>query len=403
MLKSSGDRARTRAFEDFRGSQAAHAAAEPLVDFLVGEVADLEEAESIFWGGGVDEALLRRLWKRSAELGFYNYLLPESLGGKGLSLPDVCAVKEAAIMTGSVLTPHVMGDLSGPPRVGHLFKVATPFQIEAFLKPVCAADKAICFALTEAGAGSDAASIRTRATKSDAGWILNGSKRFISGGNYADVAIVLAVTDPEAKASGISAFFVDLHSEGCSKYTDYEVLSGSKSHADLMFKDVVVPPENLIGQEGGGFRLGMARISVNRLLHCATILGYARLALALSIERAGARKQFGQAIGQFQAIQHMLADMATETYAGRAMMYDCARRLEAGEDIRAPAAMCKLYAAETGFKVADRAMQVHGGVGTLKGGPIEAIFRNLRMFRITTGTSEIQKNTIAKDLLRSAG
>ncbi|MEZ5729620.1 MAG: acyl-CoA dehydrogenase family protein [Burkholderiaceae bacterium] len=347
--------------------------------------------------------MLRKVWKRSAQKGFYTYLLPEALGGAGLSLADICAVKEAAIMTGAILTPHVMGDLSGPPRIGHLFKVATPQQVEAVLRPVCAADKAICFALTEVDAGSDATAIRTRAEKSGDGWILNGAKRFISGGNYADVAIVMAVTDPEAGARGISAFFVDLHSDGACKRSDYEVLSGKSSHADLLFENVRVPPENLIGREGAGFALGMARINVNRLLHCATILGYARFALALSIERAGARRQFGRAIGQFQAIQHMLADMATEVYAGRAMMFDCARRLDAGEDIRTTAAMCKLYAAETGFRVADRAMQVHGGVGTLKGEPIEAIFRHLRMFRITTGTSEIQKNTIAKGLLRPTG
>ncbi|WP_010139749.1 acyl-CoA dehydrogenase family protein [Oceanicola sp. S124] len=393
------EKARTRALTDFRGGASALAAAEPLVDFLTGEIAEFEHEHGLDWDTPVDHDTLRRVWKMSAERGFYSYLLPGELGGQGLSVADICAVREAALMSGSVLASHVLGDLSGPPRVGHLFKQASSYQIETFLKPIQTADLAICFALTEAGAGSDAASIKTRAEKTAGGYRLNGVKRFISGGSFADAAIVLAVTDPEVGPRGISAFFVDLHSEGASKRKDYEVLSGKGAHADLVFDNVLVPEANLIGEKGTGFRLGMARISVNRLLHCSTMMGFARLALDLSIERAGGRQQFGRPIGSFQAIQHMLADMATDLYAGRSMMFDAARRLDEGHDIRAEASMCKLFCAENGFRIADRAMQVHGGVGLLKGGPIEFIFRNLRTFRIVTGTSEIQKNTIAKALL----
>ncbi|WP_198654803.1 acyl-CoA dehydrogenase family protein [Albibacillus kandeliae] len=403
MLDNSPQRARERAMSDFLGGEAARAAAEPLIDFLTGEIAAFEAENGIDWDSPVAHDTLREVWKMSAARGFYSYLLPTELGGQGLSVADICAVREAALMTGSVLAAHVLGDLSGPPRVGHLFKQASPHQVETFLQPIQTADLAVCFALTEAGAGSDAAAIQTRADKTADGYVLNGVKRFISGGSFADIAIVLAVTDPEAGAGGISAFFVDLHAPGASKRKDYEVLSGKGAHADLVFENVHVPAENLIGREGTGFRLGMARISVNRLLHCSTMMGFARLALTLSVERAGARQQFGRPIGTFQAIQHMLADMATDLYAGRAMMFDAARRLDAGHDIRAEASMCKLFCAENGFRIADRAMQVHGGVGLLKGGPIEFIFRNLRTFRIVTGTSEIQKNTIAKALLDRAG
>ena len=403
MLDNSPQRARERAMSDFLGGEAARAAAEPLIDFLTGEIAAFEAENRIDWDSPVAHDTLREVWKMSAARGFYSYLLPTELGGQGLSVADICAVREAALMTGSVLAAHVLGDLSGPPRVGHLFKQASPHQVETFLQPIQTADLAVCFALTEAGAGSDAAAIQTRADKTADGYVLNGVKRFISGGSFADIAIVLAVTDPEAGAGGISAFFVDLHAPGASKRKDYEVLSGKGAHADLVFENVHIPAENLIGREGTGFRLGMARISVNRLLHCSTMMGFARLALTLSVERAGARQQFGRPIGTFQAIQHMLADMATDLYAGRAMMFDAARRLDAGHDIRAEASMCKLFCAENGFRIADRAMQVHGGVGLLKGGPIEFIFRNLRTFRIVTGTSEIQKNTIAKALLDRAG
>lgn len=403
--RSPADRkkARARALGEFRGSAAALAALEPLVDFLTGEIADFERENGLDWDTPVAHETLRQVWKMSADRGFYSSLLPRELGGQGLCVADICAVREAALTTGSVLAAHVLGDLSGPPRIGHLFKQASPHQVETFLKPVQTAERAVCFALTETGAGSDAASIKTRAVRTSDGYRLNGAKRFISGGSFADIAIVLAVTDPEAGARGISAFFVDLHSRGVSKRTDYEVLAGKGAHADLIFDEVLVPAHNLIGEEGAGFRLAMARISVNRLLHCSTILGFARLALELSIERAGGRHQFGRPIGGFQAIQHMLADMATDLYAGRAMMFDAARRLDDGRDIRAEASMCKLFCAENGFRIADRAMQVHGGVGLLKGGPIEFIFRNLRTFRIVTGTSEIQKNTIAKALLDRAG
>lgn len=398
-----GQSARERALSDFRGAAAARTAVEPLIDFLTNDLATFEKDNGIDWDTSVPHEKLRAVWKMSAARGFYSYLLPKELGGQGLSVADICAVREAALMTGTVLAPHVLGDLSGPPRIGHLFKHANDDQVEAFLKPIQSAERAVCFALTEAGAGSDAASIKTKAEKREGGYVLNGVKRFISGGSFADFAIVLAVTDPDAKGRGISAFFVDLHSKGVSKRTDYEVLSGKGSHADLVFDDVHVPDANLIGEEGTGFRLGMARISVNRLLHCSTMMGYARLALTLSVERADGRQQFGRSIGSFQAIQHILADMATDLYAGRSMMFDAARRLDEGHDIRTEAAMCKLFCAENGFRIADRAMQVHGGVGLLKGGPIEYIFRNLRTFRIVTGTSEIQKNTIAKSLLGGAG
>lgn len=401
MLDETGTaEARERALSDFRGSPEGLAVAEKMVDFLLGDIARLEAAEGVRWAKPIPEELIRRVWKMSAEAGLYSFMLPKALGGEGLSLPDVCAVREAAILTGCVLATHVMGDSSGPPRIGHLFKVATEDQSDRFLAPICAGEKAICFALTEPGAGSDASAIRTRAERTNDGWVLKGQKRFITGGDYADLAIVMAVTDPDAGNKGISAFFVDLHAPGVSKNTDYAILSGKAGTADLFFEDVHIGTDDLIGTEGGGFGLGMSRINVNRIIHCSTIMALARYALELALDHAGRRKQFGRSIGQFQAIQHMLADMATDVSAGRAMLYDAATRHERGDDIRVAAAMAKLFAAENGFKVADRAMQVHGGVGTLQGSPIEYIFRKLRMYRITTGTSEIQKNTIAKGLLR---
>ncbi len=385
---------------DFRGTDKGRAVLERLLEFLHTEIIPMEQDAGLRWGDVVEKDLLQKVWKKSADAGHYTLLLPEELGGAGLCLRDVVAVKEAAILSGSILATHVQGEFSGPPRIGHLFKSASPDQVERFLMPVCRAEQAVCFALTEPDSGSDAASIQTSAVREGDHYVINGYKRFITGSPYADFAILMAVTDPDKGAKGISAFFVDLHAEGVEKRADYDVLSAQKSHADLIFKDVKIPAANLIGEEGTGFYLGMSRITMNRLLHCATMLGYAQLALNHSIDHANTRNQFGMSIGSFQAIQHMLADMATELYASRSMMFDAADRHDQGHDIRMESSMCKVNTAETAFTVVDRAMQIHGGKGLVQGSLTEYLFRFIRMYRILTGTSEIQRNTIAKGLLK---
>ncbi|BAN49265.1 acyl-CoA dehydrogenase family protein [Metapseudomonas resinovorans] len=367
--------------------------------FARDELAPLVQREGIRWGEPVAKPFLRDIWQRSCELGFYNAMLPEALGGAGLSVAELCMLKEAAVLTGSPLAPHILGELSGPPRVGHLFKVANEHQIEAFLQPICRAEKAVCFALTEAEAGSDAAALGTEARLEGDHYVLRGAKRYISGAPYADLAVLLAVTGPGRGAQGISAFFVDLHAEGVSVDSDYSVMSGGGAHGNILLEDVRVPVTNRIGEEGQGFKLAMGRITLNRLLHCPTMLGMAGLALNLSLDYARTRKQFGQPIAMFQSINHMLADMATELYAARSMMYATAANNDAGGDIKVQAPMCKLYASETAFRIADKAVQIHGGAGLIKGHPVEWFFRATRMMRILTGTSEIQRNTIAKGIL----
>ncbi|HSX71688.1 MAG TPA: acyl-CoA dehydrogenase family protein, partial [Pseudomonas sp.] len=246
--------------------------------FARDELAPLAKREGITWGEPVAKPLLRDIWRRSCELGFYNAMLPEALGGAGLGVADLCALKEAAVLTGSPLAPHILGELSGPPRVGHLFKVANDYQVENFLGPICRAEKAVCFALTEAEAGSDAAALGTEARLDGDHYVLNGAKRYISGAPYADLAVLLAVTTPGRGPKGISAFFVDLHAEGVSVDSDYSVMSGGGAHGNILLKDVRVPVQSRIGDEGQGFKLAMGRITLNRLLHCPTMLGMAGLA-----------------------------------------------------------------------------------------------------------------------------
>lgn len=372
-----------------------------LLRYIDDELKPFEREHAIGYEGQPEKGVLQKIWKRSAELGFYGLMLPREQGGAGFNAEQMCRVKGAVASSGAVLSQHVLGEMSGPPRVGYLFRVATPDQVERFLKPICAADVAVCFALTEEQAGSDAAAITTRAVREGDHFVLNGRKRFISGAPYADFAVLLAVTDPEAGAKGISAFFVDMHDPGMQVVCDYVAMHGQASHADLVLTDLRVPAANLIGREGDGFRLGIGRINLNRVLHCATVLGWAELCLNLSIARANSRSQFGKPIGQFQAIAHMLADMATDLYASKAMMMDAARRLDAGSELRMEASMCKLQATEKAFAIADRAVQIHGGTGLVRGNTVEWMFRMLRMMRILTGTSEILRNTVSKELLGS--
>ncbi|WP_375738181.1 acyl-CoA dehydrogenase family protein [Pseudomonas boanensis] len=383
----------------YQPSNKAQAIIEAIDGFIRDEILPLERRDGLSWGEPHPRPLLREVWKRSCELGFYNIMLPETLGGAGLSSADLCAVKEATVLTGSMLAPHVLGELSGPPRIGHLFKVASAYQIESFLQPVCRAEQTVCFALTEAEAGSDASAIQTQARREGDHYVLSGGKRYISGAPYADIAVLLAVTGPGRGAQGISAFFVDLKAPGVRVETDYAVMSGGGSHGDIFLDEVRVPVENRIGDEGAGFKLAMGRITLNRLLHCPTLLGMAGLALNLTVDHARTRKQFGQPIAMFQAVNHMIADMATELYAARSMMFATAQSNDAGGDIKVQAPMCKLFASETAFRIADKAVQIHGGAGLIKGHPVEWIFRATRMMRILTGTSEIQRNTIAKSVL----
>lgn len=343
--------------------------------------------------------VLRHVWRRSAELGFYTASLPAAIGGQDLSVVEQCALKADLAASGAALAPHVLGELGGPPRIGNMLKYATPTQLEDYLKPVMRGEKATCFALTEPHSGSDAMSIRTSAIEDGGMLVINGSKHYISGAPFADFAIVMCVTDPSATPPQISAVLVDLDLPGVTVEHEYVPMSGQHIDADIHFNNVRVPRENLFGGIGNGFKLGMSRINVNRLLHCPTMLGLATSAYHASLDYARTRRQFGGPIARFQAIQHMLADMATTLWACECMITHTATLADTGADLRMAAAACKLFVSERCFEIADKAVQIHGNVGVTRGHPVEQTFRKLRMFRILTGTSEIQRNTIAKAIL----
>ncbi|CAG2142326.1 Caffeyl-CoA reductase-Etf complex subunit CarC [Cupriavidus yeoncheonensis] len=343
--------------------------------------------------------VLRKVWRRSSELGLYAACLPVELGGKGLNIAEQCALKADLAASGAVLAPHVLGDLGGPPRVGNMLKYATPDQLARYFQPVIRGEKSTCFALTEPHSGSDAQSIRTSAVSDGDDLIVNGQKHYISGAPFADFAIVMCVTDATTTPPSITAVLVDLDLPGVTVSTEYVPMSGQHIDGDIRFDNVRVPRANIFGGEGQGFRLGMSRINVNRLLHCPSMLGLAMRAYQASVEYAGMRRQFGGPIARFQAIQHMLADMAAALWACESMIAQTAMLADAGADLRMKAAACKLFVSERCFEVADKAVQIHGNVGVTRGHPVEQTWRKLRMFRIFTGTSEIQRNTIARAIL----
>lgn len=346
--------------------------------------------------------LLRRIWKRSNELGLLKAALPVELGGPGLSTVELCLLKAEIAETGALLALHVLGELSGPPRVGSLMNFASQYQIERFFKPVMEGDKGICFAMTEPQSGSDAASIKTSAVRDGDELVINGHKHFISGSPFADIAIVICVTDPEAGPKGLTAVLVELDAPGVRLDETYVPMSGQHIDADIVFDNVRVPAANVIGGFGNGLRLGMARVNLNRLLHTAWMIGGARKVYRMSLDYARTRMQSGGPIARFQAIQHALADMATKLFACESMMLHAAMKADQGEDLRMEASACKVFISENCFEIADKAVQIHGNVGVTKNHPVELTFRQLRMARILTGTSEIQRNAVAREILQSS-
>ncbi|TDT40025.1 alkylation response protein AidB-like acyl-CoA dehydrogenase [Streptomyces sp. BK208] len=377
---------------------------ERLRHYLDGELADYERERGITHATRLTRADLEPVWRRSRELGFYGIHLPEEYGGQDLTYTQLAALKEEVGASGRVLSHCVLGDMGGPLRAGDILKHATPRQLDTYLLPLIRGERACCFSLTETDAGSDVRSMRTVAVRDTDGgrdgYRLTGHKVFSSAGPFADFAIVVArmagTGEREGDKPRFSAFLVDLDSPGCRVEDGATPMSGEHIESDVVLDDCYVPAANLLGAEGEGMRIALGRVTTNRLLHCPTVLGATRRALRLTLDRTRTRQVAGQPLLMLQAIQHKVADMATELYAARSMTYAALAALDQGKEVPAEAFMCKLFVAESAFRILDQAVQIHGKEGLTQGNEVEYLFRKIRMFRVLTGTSEIQRNGIAK-------
>ncbi|MGW2649948.1 acyl-CoA dehydrogenase family protein [Streptomyces sp. NPDC001393] len=365
--------------------------------YLRDELIPYERERGITAESKLDRPTLEHVWKRSRELGFYGISLPPELGGQGLNFTELCAVKEELTASGAALSHSVLGDMGGPLRAGAILKYATEQQLERYLMPVIRGERACCFSITEEDAGSDVRRMTTTATPDGDSYVLSGKKVFSSAAPFADFAIVVARMAGTEEA--YSAFLVDLDTPGCTVLDGEVPMSGQQMEGDLVFDHCRIPAANLLGEIGQGLRIGIGRITLNRLLHCPSLIGAARRAWDLSLQYATNRVVFGQPLLAHQAIHHKIAEMATDIYAARSMVMATAAKADRGENVSVEANMCKLFASEACFRVADQAVQIHGKAGLTRGNEVEQIFRSLRMFRIVTGTTEIHKNAIAKGLI----
>ena len=287
--------------------------------------------------------------------------------------------------------------LSGGPLLAN----GTPEQKEKYLKPIVNGEKMLAFALTEPGAGSDAAGMSTVAVEDGDFYVLNGRKTFITAAPLSDYAIVFAKTNPEAGTHGITAFIVDMHAEGvsCGKAENKMGVIGCAT-SDVVLENVRVPKEDVLGRVDHGFGIAMATLDVGRIGVAAQAVGVMKRALDEAVEYAKERKEFGKPIAAFQGISFTVAEMAAKTHAAELMLYDTCQLMDKKVRCSDKAAMTKLMCSEWCNWVVDRAMQIFGGYGYMKEYIVERLYRDARVFSIYEGTSEVQKIVIANSLLR---
>lgn len=336
------------------------------------------------------------------EMGLFGLTIPEAYGGLGLTMEEEVRVLFALCRTSPAFR-SIIGTTVGIGSQGILFD-GTEDQKAAWLPKLATGEVIASFALTEPGAGSDAAGLRTTAIRDGDHYVVNGTKRYITNAPHAGMFTLMARTDPANKgAGGVSAFIVDAKSPGISFGKNDRKMGQRGAHTcDVIFDNVRVPAAHLIGgKEGQGFKTAMKVLDKGRIHIAAVACGVAQRLLRDSVAYAAEREQFGQAIGEFQLVQAMLADSQTELYAAECMVIDAARRRDSGLPVVTEAACCKLFATEMVGHVADRAVQIHGGAGYMAEYGIERFYRDVRLFRLYEGTSQIQQLIIGRNLLKA--
>jgi acyl-CoA dehydrogenase len=346
--------------------------------------------------GKIPETVVQKM----RDLGLFGLAIPEEYGGMGLNTLGECVLSEEMGRVNAAFRSR-FGTNNGIGSQGILID-GTPAQKEKYLPRIASGEWTAAFALTEPNAGSDAANIQTKAEKKGDAYRLNGLKHFITNGDIADVVTVMAVTDKTKGPRGVTAFIVEKTFPGYAVgKIDKKMGIHGNNTSEIVFEDCEVPAANIIGgEEGKGFATAMKVLEKGRITIAAVCVGTAQLCLDMSIAHSKQRVQFGKPISANQAIQWMLADMAISIYAGRQMLHHTAWCRDRKQKVTQQAAMVKVYCTEMVNRVADSALQIHGGMGYMKECPIERIYRDMRLFRIFEGTSEVQRMVIARELLK---
>ncbi len=355
------------------------------------------------WAQEVDKTgkFPAELMRLLASQGFLGMRLPEKYGGSDMSLAQYCLVQEELSRCHPMFTILMSGTGGLSPMA--IAQYGTDAQKDKYLPPLTRGDTRIAFALTEPGAGSDASSISTRATATETGWSISGQKQFISHADSAEVIMVIAVTDPALRArGGISAFLVDKGTPGM-EITRVETTMGSAAWtlSEITFDNCKIDKSALLDELGRGFQLASSALTEGRMSVACLCLGAAEKLLEIATAYAKDRRTFGAPLADRQAIQWMLADSATELAAARALVQQTLLDSEDESQIRIKASMCKLYCSEVAGRMADKAVQIHGANGVVRGYEVERFYRDLRLFRVGEGSSEMQRLVIARDLLRN--
>ncbi|HVN92329.1 MAG TPA: acyl-CoA dehydrogenase [Terracidiphilus sp.] len=337
--------------------------------------------------------------KKLGTMGLLGVIFPAQYGGAELGYVDyVLAIEELSAADGSLgLTVAAHNSLGA----NHIFLAGNEEQKRRFLSPLASGTWLAAWALTEPGSGSDASNARTTAVKRGDRYVLNGNKTFITNGRYADLAVVIAVTDKSKGTHGLSAFVVEKGTRGFRPGKKENKLGLRASDtSELIFEDCEIPEENLLGMEGEGFIDAMRVLDGGRISIAALALGIARAALDAALKYVKERRQFGKAIAEFQGIQWKLADMATELDAARLLTQRAAVLKDAGRKVTRESSMAKLFASEAAVRICDETVQLFGGYGFIKDYPAEKFYRDVKLCTIGEGTSEIQRMVIAREILK---
>ncbi len=390
---------------DFTFSPEVEQARESVRDFMTNtvkarfrELRDQEDVSRDDWS-----ALIKSLRVEAKEKGLWLPHMPEDAGGMGLGVTALAAV--AAESAKVPYGPYILN--AHAPDEGNmhtLYHFATEYQREHYLNPLLAGEVRSCFSMTEPEvAGSDPTLIQTSAVEDGEEWVINGHKWFTSGARGAGFAIVIARTDPDAEIPQArnSAFIVDCDSPGFELVRDIETMSGSHNHCEIRYTDVRVPKANLLGERGGGHKLGQVRLGPARLAHCMRWLGEIEMALEMLIDRAQKRFAHGSLLSEKQSIQWMMSDSAMELYASKLMVLHAAYKIEKGMDFKQEVSMAKHHVANTLWRVCDRAMQVHGALGYSTDSPLAGMLQQARWARLADGADEVHQMRIADLLMRA--